>query len=247
MLEIVDLATVDAVDPSRIDQMGFVERSAQPSPHTPHYIGSQYAFILELSCLTASPCCRYFTASALLMSSWALGIGSPTFLTGALLALLAHLDDTMALVVNCIYVFAGVYIIMATGFMVMGALPQNLAQHGGMGSTYIRDALGGGPFLNAHAVNDMLAGTWMFTGFMVACVIFAAADLAMEPSMLAVWFLLSQIPFGTGFVVLARASYPESINVASIFDAQGVIDEMVFAGHQEVDAPTTEKRQSFYK
>ena len=118
----------------------------------------------------------------------------------------------------------------------MGSLPHNLAQRSGTGSAYMREWIPGcccERFLDKHAATDVLAGTWMFALFMAVCVVFGVVQLATDPSALNIWFLLSQIPFAAGFIMLARASYPDRINSSSLFDSQGVLDEMIAAGYNE--------------
>ena len=109
---------------------------------------------------------RYATSSSLLLGAWNLGMGAPTFLAGAVLQTAAHPADDMTLVAYA-YDLAGVYLFVATGLLVLGALPQCLAQNEGSGSTYLLAALGGGRFWSVHAANDLLAGTLFFAAFVV--------------------------------------------------------------------------------
>jgi hypothetical protein len=65
------------------------------------------------------------------------------------------------------------------------------------------------------AAADLLAGSWGFAIFMLACAVFGAVDAAAEPSALSALFFLSQVPFALGSILLAQASYPEAINRAT--------------------------------
>ena len=69
---------------------------------------------------------RYATSSSLLLGAWNLGMGAPTFLAGAVLQTAAHPADDMTLVAYA-YDLAGVYLFVATGLLVLGALLQCLA------------------------------------------------------------------------------------------------------------------------
>ena len=150
---------------------------------------------------------RYAGSSSLLLGAWNLGMGAPTFLAGALLQTAAHPSDGMTLVAYA-YDLAGVYLFVATGLLVLGALPQCLAQNEGSGSTYLLGALGGGRFWSVHAANDLLAGTLFFAAFVVACLVFGVVDLLAEPSTLTSLFCASQVPFAAGGLLLARSTYP---------------------------------------
>ena len=99
---------------------------------------------------------RYVGGSSLLLGAWGLGLGAPTFLAGALLQT-AHSGGTT--IVPILYDLAGVYLLVATGLLVLGSLPDSLAANEGKGSTYMQVALGGSPFWQTHAANDLLAGT----------------------------------------------------------------------------------------
>ena len=67
----------------------------------------------------------------------------------------------------------------------------------------------------------------------VACAVFGLADVAFEPSPLALLFFVSQLPFAAGALLLARATAPENLNRALFWgpemDAR-VTDEMVLRG-----------------
>ena len=168
---------------------------------------------------------RYVGASSLLLGAWGLGLGAPTFLAGAALQTRAHPTDAVAYA----YDFAGVYLFVATGLLVLGSLPECLAQAGGSGSTYLQRALGGGRFWSVHASSDLLAGTLFFAAFMVGCLAFGVLDLALEPSALTLSFALSQLPFAAGAALLARSTYPDGLNRASVWGsaADGGVDEDV--------------------
>ena len=168
---------------------------------------------------------RYAGSSSLLLGAWNLGMGAPTFLAGALLQTAAHPSDGMTLVAYA-YDLAGVYLFVATGLLVLGALPQCLAQNEGSGSTYLLGALGGGRFWSVHAANDLLAGTLFFAAFVVACLVFGVVDLLAEPSTLTLLFCASQVPFAAGGLLLARSTYPDGLNRASVW-AEAVTEDMV--------------------
>ena len=172
---------------------------------------------------------RYVGASSLLLGGWGLGLGAPTFLAGAAVQTAAHPGD----VVSLLYDAAGVYLLVATGLLVLGALPANLAANGGQGSTVLQAALGGGPFWQRHAATDLLGGTLFFTAFMVACLAFGLVDLLVEPSTLTACFAASQLPFAAGALLLARATYPDMLNRASFWGESGdesVLDEARLRG-----------------
>ena len=86
--------------------------------------------------------------------------------------------------------------------------------------------------------DDMCAaGSWMFAAFMLACAAFGVMDALAEPSALTSLFVVSQVPFAAGAVLLADASSPEGINRASLLtkvwgeDAtEGVVDELYARG-----------------
>jgi hypothetical protein len=68
---------------------------------------------------------------------------------------------------------------------------------------------------------------------MVGCLGFGAIDLLVEPSLLTASFALSQLPFAAGAVLLARATYAENLNRASLWGASGheaVMDELALRG-----------------
>ena len=113
----------------------------------------------------------------------------------------------------------------------VGALPQSLASNEGRGSSWCLDALGSArPFWQRHAANDVLAGSWAFAVFMVACLLFGLVDCAVEPSRLTAAFAVSQVPFALGAVILAFASYPDAVNRASIRGAgadEEIMDELL--------------------
>lgn len=174
---------------------------------------------------------RYVTSSSLLLGAWGLGLGSPTFLAGAVLQTLAHPTDPVAYA----YDFAGVYLFLATGLLVLGSLPECLAESDGAGSTYLQDLLGGGRFWSVHAANDLLAGSLFFAVFMVGCLAFGLIDLVLEPSTMTLCFMLSQVPFAAGAVLLARSTYPgEGLNRVSVWgsslDDEMVMDELRLRG-----------------
>lgn len=173
---------------------------------------------------------RYVGASSLLLGAWALGVGSPTFLAGAVVQTLGHPTDPIAYA----YDFAGVYLFVATGLLVLGSLPESLAESDGSGSTHLQGFLGGGRFWSVHAANDLLAGTNFFALFMVGCLAFGVIDFVLEPSKLTLCFMLSQVPFATGAALLARSTYPEGLNRASVWgeslDDEVVMDELRLRG-----------------
>ena len=172
---------------------------------------------------------RSVGASSLLLGGWGLGLGAPTFLAGAVAQSAAH----PGAVVPLLYEFAGVYLFVATGLLVLGALPANLAANDGQGSTAVQTALGGGPLLETHAANDLLAGTLFFSAFMVACLAFGLVDLLVEPSTLTACFAASQLPFAAGALLLARGAYPDMLNRASFWGEAGdeaVLDEARLRG-----------------
>jgi hypothetical protein len=149
-----------------------------------------------------------------------------------------------ALAVPLLYVLAGLYIVFATVLLVAGALPESLAANDGAGSRRCLDALGAErQFWQTHAANDVLAGSWAFAAFMVACLLFGLVDLAAEPSKLTADFAWSQLPFAVGAVLLALVSYPDAINRASIWgrataDEEGSIitDELLTRGLVDTSA-----------
>ena len=82
--------------------------------------------------------------------------------------------------------------------------------------------------LRAHAT-DVVAGAWGFAGFMVACAVFGLIDAAVEPSLLADLFLVAQLPFAAGAVLLALATYPDAVNRATLWGPgtrEAVLDEV---------------------
>ena len=173
---------------------------------------------------------RYVSASSLLLGAWGLGLGAPTFLAGAVIQTLSHPMDPVAYA----YDFAGIYLFLATGLLVLGASPACLAESDGAGSTYLQGLLGGGRFWSVHAVNDLLAGTNFFALFMVGCLGFGVIDLVLEPSTLTLCFMMSQVPFAAGAILLARSTYPDRLNRASVWgeslDEEVVMDELRLRG-----------------
>jgi len=175
---------------------------------------------------------RYAGASSLLLSAWGLGLGAPTFLAGAMIQTASHPADPVAYA----YDFAGLYLLAATGALVLGSLPASLAEADGAGSTHLQRFLVGrlhqsATFWGVHAANDLLAGTIFFAAFMVGCLTFGVLDLLAEPSALALCFAISQLPFAAGAVLLARSTYPEGINRASVWgesvDEDVIMDELL--------------------
>ena len=68
---------------------------------------------------------------------------------------------------------------------------------------------------------------------MVACLAFGVVDFLAEPSLLTATFALSQLPFAAGAVLLARATYPENLNDATLWGTTGpetVMDELMLRG-----------------
>ena len=67
---------------------------------------------------------------------------------------------------------------------------------------------------------------------MVACAAFGFVDLLVEPSRLALGFAASQVPFAAGALALARATYPENLNAATLVGPRddAVAEEMVLRG-----------------
>ena len=116
-----------------------------------------------------------------------------------------------------LYDLAGLYIVVATALMVLGAHPRSLAANEGLGSAWVLERLAGtelgdSRFARRHLSTDLLAGTWFFTLFMLACCAFGLIDFALEPSTLSLVFLVSQLPFAAGAALLAKASYPDNLN-----------------------------------
>ena len=178
-----------------------------------------------------APWDRYVADSAILAGAWGLGLGAPTFLAGAAAAVDAHPGEIIPL----LYALAGAYIVFATFVMVLGALPENLAANGGAGSDMLRRFVASD---SPHVANDLLAGSWAFALFMVACLAFGVVDLAVEPSPLTASFAASQVPFAVGALALAKATYPENLNGATLSGASpaSVTDEMILRGHLGFEA-----------
>ena len=178
-----------------------------------------------------APWDRYVADSAILAGAWGLGLGAPTFLAGAAAAVDAHPGETIPL----LYALAGAYIVFATFVMVLGALPENLAANGGAGSDMLRRFVASD---SPHVANDLLAGSWAFALFMVACLAFGVVDLLVEPSPLTASFAASQVPFAVGALALAKATYPENLNGATLSGASpaSVTDEMILRGHLGFEA-----------
>lgn len=178
-----------------------------------------------------APWDRYVADSAILAGAWGLGLGAPTFLAGAAAAVDAHPGEIIPL----LYAIAGAYIVFATFVMVLGALPENLAANGGAGSDMLRRFVASD---SPHVANDLLAGSWAFALFMVACLAFGVVDLAVEPSPLTASFAASQVPFAVGALALAKATYPENLNGATLSGASpaSVTDEMILRGHLGFEA-----------
>ena len=178
-----------------------------------------------------APWDRYVADSAILAGAWGLGLGAPTFLAGAAAAVDAHPGEIIPL----LYAIAGAYIVFATFVMVLGALPENLAANGGAGSDMLRRFVASD---SPHVANDLLAGSWAFALFMVACLAFGVVDLAVEPSRLTASFAASQVPFAVGALALAKATYPENLNGATLSGASpaSVTDEMILRGHLGFEA-----------
>lgn len=178
-----------------------------------------------------TPWDRYVADSAILAGAWGLGLGAPTFLAGAAAAVDAHPGEIIPL----LYAIAGAYIVFATFVMVLGALPENLAANGGAGSDMLRRFVASD---SPHVANDLLAGSWAFALFMVACLAFGVVDLAVEPSPLTASFAASQVPFAVGALALAKATYPENLNGATLSGASpaSVTDEMILRGHLGFEA-----------
>ena len=178
-----------------------------------------------------TPWDRYVADSAILAGAWGLGLGAPTFLAGAAAAVDAHPGETIPL----LYALAGAYIVFATFVMVLGALPENLAANGGAGSDMLRRFVASD---SPHVANDLLAGSWAFALFMVACLAFGVVDLLVEPSPLTASFAASQVPFAVGALALAKATYPENLNGATLSGASpaSVTDEMILRGHLGFEA-----------
>ena len=170
-------------------------------------------------------CC---TDSAVLVGAYGLGIGAPTFLAGAAAAIAAHPGD----VVPILYAVAGFYIVGATALLVYGALPDSLAQNGGAGSAVLRESFSA--LRDSRLTEtDVVAGAWAFAAFMVACLLFGIIDLIAEPSGLALFFAVSQVPFAAGALLLAEATYPENTNRVSYGNSTRGIDEMVLRGRMQ--------------
>ena len=178
-----------------------------------------------------APWDRYVADSAILAGAWGLGLGAPTFLAGAAAAVDAHPGEIIPL----LYALAGAYIVFATFVMVLGALPENLAANGGAGSDMLRRFVASD---SPHVANDLLAGSWAFALFMVACLAFGVVDLLVEPSPLTASFAASQVPFAVGALALAKATYPENLNGATLSGASpaSVTDEMILRGHLGFEA-----------
>ena len=195
-----------------------------------------------------SPLQRYVTDSSALLGAWGLGLGAPTFLLGAVVQILGTAAAVGAVDwLGAVYLVAGLYIVLSTAMLVLGLLPASLAQNAGQGSTYLLDFLlpsadtrnalqrtvvmvpqSWHAPLRAHAT-DVVAGAWGFAGFMVACAVFGLIDAAVEPSLLADLFLVAQLPFAAGAVLLALATYPDAVNRATLWGPgtrEAVLDEV---------------------
>ena len=123
--------------------------------------------------------------------------------------------------------------------MVLGAAPRNLAANGGQGSAHTAAALKAcmpcvcvRGCISHHLATDMLAGAWFFAVLMLLVVAYALADAVLEPSALSAAFLGAQAPFGLGAVIMARASYAEALNRASMccWTTRDVTDAMLVRG-----------------
>ena len=60
----------------------------------------------------------------------------------------------------------------------------------------------------------------------MACLVFGVVDLLAEPSTLTLLFCASQVPFAAGGLLLARSTYPDGLNRASVW-AEAVTEDMV--------------------
>ena len=240
---IVTQAERDARDPSRLAAMGALE--------------------------------RYATSSSLLLGAWNLGLGAPTFLAGAVLQTAAHPADDMTLVAYA-YDLAGVYLFVATGLLVLGALPHcpsptpNPNPSPTPGQVRCRSASRRtraaaaptcSPRSEAAASGACTPPTtcWRARSSSprsscahpnpnpsptpdpdpnpkpspsphphphpsppphprpkVGCLVFGVVDLLAEPSTLTLCFALSQLPFAAGGLLLARSTYPDGLNRASV-------------------------------
>ena len=141
-----------------------------------------------------------------------------------------------------VYMVAGVYIFFATSLMVYGALPASLAANSGVGSDRVLQRLGGAAlpgFWQTHLSTDLLAGTWCFAIFMVACLAFGAVDFALEPSFLTAFFLATQVPFVAGAVLLATAAYPNALNRSTVWGADAILDDLLARKLVGTSTPTT--------
>ena len=72
----------------------------------------------------------------------------------------------------------------------------------------------------------------------VVCLAFGVVDLAVEPSPLTASFAASQVPFAVGALALAKATYPENLNGATLSGASpaSVTDEMILRGRLGFEA-----------
>ena len=184
-------------------------------------------------------CHRWLWASSLLLGAWGLGLGALAFLAGAACQLVHHPPQSAQAVVPSLYALAGICLFVATALMVLGAAPRNLAANGGQGSAHTAAALKAcmpcvcvRGCISHHLATDMLAGAWFFAVLMLLVVAYALADAVLEPSALSAAFLGAQAPFGLGAVIMARASYAEALNRASMccWTTRDVTDAMLVRG-----------------
>ena len=157
---------------------------------------------------------RYVTASSSLIGAWGLLVGSLIFFVGALVEVTSH---PLADVEPTLYFVAGIYLILATGLLVFGAMPEQLTANGGQGSTVLANRLAGSvshSYLERFAPNDATAAMWLFTLFLLIDCAYGVVDLAILRTWRAGFFLVGQLPFAAGAWLLTVSTYPDALNRA---------------------------------
>ena len=186
----------------------------------------------------------HVTVSSTLVGAWGLFVGSVIFLAGASVEVTHHPPSD---VTPALYFAAGIYLILATGLLVFGAMPEQLIANDGQGSTMLAQNLGGGSLdalLERFAPNDATAGMWFFTLFLLIDCAYGTIDLAVERTWRAAFFLVGQLPFAAGAWLLTVATYPDALNRALFGWDEALEDEMLARGlHPGVGGSSAAEQQ----
>mmetsp|Transcript_105729 Transcript_105729/g.305733 ORF Transcript_105729/g.305733 Transcript_105729/m.305733 type:complete len:337 (-) Transcript_105729:66-1076(-) len=180
----------------------------------------------DASTLTFSE--RYFTGSDMLIATWFfLACGFP-YLVYAFFMMFHCPTNWIGWVA---FLGCGVYAAVLAVW-VIAAMPENLQQNGGAGSTYFMDRCirplcclcwedGNSTdlFFRRHVGNDMMAGTWLFFIFAMLLVPYAFYMCIVEPDDSYSWLTMgSNAGFAFGAAVMVYTMYPEHVGSSAVWN-----------------------------